>query len=880
MFASRYSELRRYSQRLFPLFVEVAYLMFCLLNVPPLLRATVGFLALFIIPGMSLLTLFPRTSNESSLLRHLVEGFFVSTILAVLCTCFFILFKLPVIPLAYSLTISILVLVLLAATSRRDTPLKFSRRDVLVTSIIFLLYCALMMYFGTLPRVLSPDEASYLFSARIGLSGGEMLPMGTHTHDGDFSSLFNGRYFWIYLVTSFLGSTGLPAYYAGLLNVGFLVMTALASTLFIPKTVGLRSAIFALVITSPFLFLFSARALNDLTASFYAVLAVWFFIKSFSEIDGVVSISFVNLAHSLVAATVLILIKPNLLIFIVMGIILVYFTLKYRSSNLDCRYKILLMGTLVLVLSYELVIDVPYVISVWIVRSSELASIFQRFLPVSPFEHFIGMFLAPPWDPTASTLLTCGATEYLDYFYSFLEPESLSLVVSASILAIPALLLLQDRPKDVSLKILASLVFMSFYIFFFQAVSLFSLVDISRYSLWMVVIWIPLSLTQIRRIIENGSFRKILAVFLVTLILLGINLYITGEKGGVYTNYRRTYTADIIILQIVFLALILSLVILKRAHIRFSLSLGKRLSVVKRASLKEIGFYLLITVTLLNGFYFIIEFMNTDPYYKDHGFIEIRNALHNATGNGSLIFANNYIYIRPYVSDELFENEILLPPPDTEEDFFELIQIAPNNTLVLLSDDDATTWYEYANDYIINYTYSGVIASNASISAYAKCVHNEVLRFGQFSVFETVSFGDRENSGELTVSNTKVRLLPNRTVILSLNVLASKPENVTVLLGTMRFTKVHSLSLESGINNVEFRDLSVFGDKGRTGRYFSQVKVLIINSEGNLAYDESITNVDLRIINYAFTLIIAAVLSVYFVCIKFPVKHSIPHREK
>lgn len=858
MFASRNIELSRCSRRLFPLFAEVAYLTLCLLNVPPLVRAIVGFPALFVIPGMSVLMLFRRATNESSLLRYLVEGFFVSTILAVLCTSFFVLFKLPVIPLAYSLTTFILVLVLLAATSRRDTPLKFSRRNVLLTSIIFLLYCVLMMYFGTLPRVLSPDETSYLFSARKGLSTGEMLPMGTHTHDSDFSSLFNGRYFWIYLVTSFLGSTGLPAYHAGLLNVGFLIMTALASTLLIPKTVGLKSAIFALIIANPFLFLFSARALNDLTASFYAVLAVWFFIKSFSEFDDVLSINFVNLTHSLVAATVLILIKPNPLIFIVMGITLVYFTFKYRSSNLDRRYKILLMGVLILVLLYELVIDIPYVISVWIVRSSELASIFQRFLPVSPFEHFIGMFLVPPWDPTASTLLTRGATEYLDHFYRFLQPESLSVLVSASILAIPALLLLQDRREDVSLKILTSLVFMSFYIFFFQAVSLFSLVDISRYSLWMIVIWIPLSLTQVHQIIENGCFRKIFAVFLATLILLGINLYMTGEKGGVYTNYRRSCTADIIILQVVFLAVTSSLVILKRAHVRFSLSLGRKLSVVKRVSLKEIVFYLLITVTLLNGFYFTIEFMNTDPYYKDHGFIEIRNTLDNATGDGSLIFANNYIYMRPYVSDELFKNGILLPPPDTEEDFFKLIQIAPNNTLVLLSDDEATTWYEYANNYIKNYTYSGVITSNASISTYAKRVHNEVLRFGQFSVFKTENFGNRKNSGELTVSNTKVRLFPNRTVILSLNVLASKPENVTVLLGTMRFTKVHSLSLESGINNVEFRDLSVFGDKGRTGRYFSQVRVLLINSEGNLAYDESITNVDLRTMNYAFTLIITA----------------------
>jgi hypothetical protein len=138
--------------------------------------------------------------------------------------------------------------------------------------------------------------------------------------------------------------------------------------------------------------------------------------------------------------------------------------------------------------------------------------------------------------------------------------------------------------------------------------------------------------------------------------------------------------------------------------------------------------------------------------------------------------------------------------------------------------------------------------------------------------YHLVNFRERVDSADLTVTDTKIRLLPNQTVILSLNVLASKPENVAVLVGTIRFTKVHLLSLEAGYNNVEFRDISVYGDKGRVGRYFGQVRVLIINSEGNVSYDESIAKVDLPTIKCAFTLVITAVLLFYFACARFPSK--------
>ena len=133
---------------------------------------------------------------------------------------------------------------------------------------------------------------------------------------------------------------------------------------------------------------------------------------------------------------------------------------------------------------------------------------------------------------------------------------------------------------------------------------------------------------------------------------------------------------------------------------------------IKKVNIKNAIFCLLTIVILLNAVYFSSQFMAKSQRYENHGFTTINDALDNLTDKRSLVFANNYIYMRPYISDKIFEEGLLLPPPDTEAEFLKLLQIAPNNTLFLISNDSATTWYEYGNKYIKSYAGNDIITSD------------------------------------------------------------------------------------------------------------------------------------------------------------------------
>jgi hypothetical protein len=551
----------------------------------------------------------------------------------------------------------------------------------------------------------------------MGILNGVITPMGVRPDYNEIKALFGGRYFWIYLLSSFIGSTNLPGYQAGLLGISFLIMTALASSLLIENK-WMSIVAFVTVTFNPLLLQFSVLTLNDLVISFYAIFAILWFINSFSKTSNNLSINFENLFRSLLGIVILIIIKLNLIIFISMWIVIVYIIIRYKLYKQNLKYKILLIATILPVSIYELCLDIPYVISVWVLKSKELGSIFGKFLFISPIERLLRLFIAPWWNPAAPTLFTLNFTDYMDYLYRILMPESSSILVSAIILTLPSFIMSKTLRKELDKGIFISLTLLSLWLFYFEAVSSFSLSDASRYALWMMPLWMPLSLMVLQDIRDDSSYRKLLPIFIGALILLYINIWLSKEGGGVYIGYglpSRLWTADAIIIQLIVLILIMSLFFLKKDVLKLKLAINKKLLAVKTVNLKNAGFCLIMIVILLNEIYFSFQFIEKSSLYKDHGFTKINDSLSNFTINGSLIFANNYIYMRPYMEDTLLRQGLLLPPPDTKEEFSKLLEIAPNNTLFLISNDPATTWYEYANNYIKSYIHSDTIISEKSV---------------------------------------------------------------------------------------------------------------------------------------------------------------------
>jgi hypothetical protein len=520
----------------------------------------------------------------------------------------------------------------------------------------------------------------------------------------DIIALLQGRYFWTYLIASFLGATGLPAYQAGLLGTGFLVMIALASSLLIGNRC-LSAAVFAIVIINPILFFFSAFSLNDLALSFYVVFVVLFFIKSFSKVGNEISISIKNLLYSFSGIIVLSFIKTNLLIIVPMWIILVYIMIRYRLYRFNLKYKVLFISLLLPVLIYELGLDIPYVVSKLILKRSDLVEFFGRFLFISPVQIFITWFFKPFWNPTTNTLIGLSFSKYVAYFYRLLNPESSGILISSIILALPIIAISKVLREDLNHKILTWIVIISVYLFYFYALTNSNLDDVGRYSLWIIPLWIPLAFIILQDIKENSSYRKLVPVSIAALILLWANIWLSKDEGGVYVEYilPRLWTSDAIIIQLISLALIFGLLLASEYSIKIILDLNKQFSIVKTINPRNAMFSLMIILTLINGIYFSSQFIEKSYLYQDHGLSTLSSTLDDLTDAESLVFSNNYIYMRPYISDKLFKQGSLLTLPETASEFLRLVEVSPNNSLFLISYDADTTRDEYADKYIMNY---------------------------------------------------------------------------------------------------------------------------------------------------------------------------------
>lgn len=681
------------------MFSELIYFGLSFIAAPPLLRAVVAFPSFFVLPGLVLLVAL-RGKLNSDLSELVVEGFFVSTLISVMLTSLMLMVGLPLTSFNYSSAALILLSLFNATGLLRGTEFKPSKSDLFLLGLILSSFIALLLFFSGFPRLFMTDETSCIFSARMGVLNGEIPPMDVRPSTSEFSALLNCRLFWTYLLASFIASTGLPAYQAGLLGIAFLVMTSLSSSLLVRSRWWSR-ATSVLVLINPLLFSFSDLALNDSAIAYYSIFSVLFFVRSFTKIGSNVSIDTGRLLCALLSSAILTLVKPNLLIFVAIWSVLVYLTVRYRLYQLSSRHKIILAIVLLLPLVYEFCVDIPYIISANLLRNRRLQNLFGSFLFVSPARSLIS---------SASIFATRSFDYYLDYFYTLLSPSSSSIIIGAVVIALPLLMPQKDPRRDFQTRILALLVFISLYMFYFQSFRYY-LVDIARYSLWMLPLWISLTMETLREI-EGSSFSaKLLPLLVGALLLLWVNIWVTREKGGVFVGYNlpsRLLTVDVIVIQLMLLITAFGL-LTSGEHLPIRSLVKNRVLALKMVNVKRIGFCLLVVIMLANEVYFSLQYFENAQLRQNHGFTTINDALNGYETFRGLFFANNYIHMRAYIDDELFGEGLLLPPPDTEDEFFKLLHAAPNNTRFIISIDDDATQYEYANIYIKSYANSNII---------------------------------------------------------------------------------------------------------------------------------------------------------------------------
>lgn len=514
----------------------------------------------------------------------------------------------------------------------------------------------------------------------------------------EIMALLQGRVFWIYLLATYIAGSGLLPYQAGLLGIGFLTMTALVTSLFL-RDRWLSLASFALIIVNPIMILYSAVVLNDLEVAFYTAFSVLFFVSSFSSIEEKISIDFKGILLSLLGSVVMTLVKPNLLVLGVMWLVLIFILLKYRLYERNNQYRFFTYIAFIPILLYEIFIDFPYVFSLWVLKNVDIYSYFSKFLLISPLNEFIRLFSKSWWSESTQPLYTKGLYDYVSYLYQLLLPESLGLIVSSIILCIP-ILALWKFSDEIEVKLQTWIVSLSIFLFYLISIRIASITDVNRYSLYIIPLSIPIMLLILKTITDRPSYRYIMSIFVVALILLWFNLWMSKTPKGFLILYGSPIQSwDVFIIEIISFTLIIGLFYDK--PYTYLDSFGK---VLFERFLKRINLTLclILTVTVVANLYFVPQFVGGSALYKDPGLAELASGIERYYKQGSLIFTDNNGPLSAYVNDTLFRQGIPLPLPKTIQDLQESFSSSPYGSIYFSCSNGTalTDWASNPENYL------------------------------------------------------------------------------------------------------------------------------------------------------------------------------------
>jgi len=675
-----------------------------------------AFPAVYIMPGFTLILLLSKERGQN--FRELIVlAFFLSTIIAVAVVSMLMLFGITICTFSIGIFYLLLTLTLVGLLTilKKTTQIHISRLDYMFLAISFIVYVILVLFFVHMPRSFTMDETSYITWSRYAVLKGETYPISLPTKS-DLVYLIKGRFFWILLTASFIGATGIVAYHSYVLSSMFLPMTALASTLLIPSKFKenkiLEVAVFMVVLTNPLLFLFSGFILNDLGISFYLLLTVLFFIRSFNQNpQGKILPNLYSLLVSFLTLLVAFLIKENIVIVLPMYFILVFYILRYRLHKSSKVWRGILYVLTLPLIAYEALVDIPYVISLWFAKNYTIASLIGKFLPISPAEWFLGLFMPAPWKPT--TILSYSLYDYLHFLYRILSPETLSPLVSGVGMALPFMLTLEEFRRDIQIRLLIYIVTTTLWFTYILYLSINAFWDVPRYFLFMVPILVTVSLTALYEILSN---RKIIIggmLILPMVILLLIQSLLTFKKGGVYISYglpKINWTGNVLIAQVIVYAVLMLLNIIGTLNkISLTFLFKRELRLKTTIDIRMLAFTIFVIIALISNIYFSVYSVLNSSLYKYSEAENVKSFFDNTRLNNTFIVSNFYPFMRPYAPDYFIKNDYLLPLPMTEDEFRNFLQMAPNNTLLVISHDPDITWYEYGNRYIRRYTKGSLI---------------------------------------------------------------------------------------------------------------------------------------------------------------------------
>ncbi len=659
--------------------------------------------AIYISPGFFILSMLKK--KRKSLIIFLVESFFLSTISLILITLLFTIIGINLEPMIFSFLGLIFSLGNLIIEKLTKNFNNFeNKQENMIVLLSFVIFIVELMIFYYIPRFFLIDETVYINYSQNFISDQILLILTVPTSINSLlNSIFYSRLGWILLLSSFKSSTLILNTNLYIFNLYFLTMISLLSTCFI-KTRKIKTFLPILIFSNPMLLYFSLLGLPEVALSFYCLLSIYFFTNSFSFKDKELFLDYSKIFLSFIALGISLLIKITssvLLIAYFLIFLLVYiFYRKSGDKSMSFFNKTFKIFVIILIL-YEVFIDFPYIFFKFYLINNELSLIFSRFIGISFLQQLIFLF---------SNIKPLNYQ--IDAIYSIMIPEIFSVIIISSILIFPLLIIKSHQRREHFQKITFFLIFIFSFVFFLFLNFSNPVSNILKSSPFLYPIYIIITIYVFEILLEEKykNFPLYPYYILFTVIFLICNLYISAQFGGIFFYWMgRKYTFIFLLFQcfiLVLLYLVFFISIKLDQFIQFKIFFKRiKLNNFSLSFLKKnkSTMHLLILLSFI-GFnnicfsYYI--FGNSEILGDDRG---INNSFYNElekySASNSFIFGNNYVYLRPYIEDDL-KNINYLPLPPTEEEFKLLGNLPFNNTYFYITNDTLSTSGELSNNYI------------------------------------------------------------------------------------------------------------------------------------------------------------------------------------
>jgi len=660
-------------------FIELLLLLLMNLHLADLINVILSLFSVFLIPGMFLIVVFLKDSSKISITELMVLSLSTSvlTISSIVILSAYLSYPLNNIFL-YLVLVSILsVVTIIYVVTSKEVTITFSKAEVFHIPLSIICFLFLVDIFFNLPHYPPPDEAIYLLNARYLLLKGELFGFSySYWRDKIVVLMLDGRYLWISIVSAFISFANISPIHANLIGFIFLFGITLSIPLLMPSPCrnDVLSRLFSLIfgLISPFI-INSSFAMPDIPITFYSSISITFFIDAFKDFKSSKTIKLDSLALALMLQIIIIMIKINILVLVSFVIFLLLFVVKYKLYKIR-KYAFITALFIAPLLVYEIFIDIPRNIALYIIKNEHLAILLSKYITlISPVELIIA---------NSSKLLNYTCLDYLLRIYKILSPEALSLIVVANAISS---VFIGERENNFHIRLLFSFTWITILFGFIYLLFSGGISDIIRNFSPIYPCIVSLASVSCKHIISRASLKDMLVPLLPMVTFLFLNALLINYDSPPWSPSLDSL--KISLLQLIAYTLIM-LVCETLTFKKYVLTVKFSFRTIRfnfLNFLKLMCLSLLILTILINVYSMSISYQAIAKTSRDYGQISIERKLNNTDTN--VVFTNAYGLLA-LMPDYLLLDGFAFTFPKIDE----LNIMHVGNMKLLISDSKDATW--------------------------------------------------------------------------------------------------------------------------------------------------------------------------------------------